>query len=111
MYDAMHTDKDAPQIEVDNAQLLEISVQDSMSSLLQGVSARDQQSGDLTDKVVVEGLQLINDSGLIEVSYAVADQSGNVAKVTREVKYTDYIGPKFTMTCPLILRSMRPLTS
>ena len=102
LYDARHTDREAPQIEINNTQLLQLSVQDSKSVLLQGVSALDEQDGDLTDKVVVEGMQLIDDSGLIEVSYAVADKSGNVAKATREAQYTDYDSPKFSLREPLI---------
>lgn len=101
-YDARHTDTQAPQIEINDTQLLQISVQDPKSVLLQGVSARDARDGDLTEKVVVEGVQLIDDSGLIEVDYAVSDKSGNVAKITREAQYTDYDSPKFTLTEPLI---------
>ena len=96
LYDACSTDTDVPQIEIDHTQLLKLSVQDPKSTLLQGVSAMDTRDGKLTDKVVVEGIQLINDEGLIEVGYAVADNSGNVAKATREVQYTDYDSPSGT---------------
>ena len=101
LYDARNTDADAPHITIDNAQL-QVSVQDAENGLLRGVSAADAQDGNLTDKVVVENIQLINDDGLIEVSYAVADSAGNVAKATREVQYTDYNSPRFTLSEPLI---------
>lgn len=102
LYDAVHTDTDAPQIKINDTQLLQISVQDPKSALLQGVSAVDEQDGDLTGRLVVESMQLINESGLIEVGYAVADSAGNVAKATREVQYTDYEKPKFSLSRPLV---------
>jgi hypothetical protein len=102
IYDALSTDREIPQIAIADAKILEISVHDPKSALLQGVAASDEQDGDLTERLVVEDVQLMDDSGLIEVSYAVADNSGNVAKATRQVKYTDYDSPKFILTEPLI---------
>lgn len=101
-YDAISTDSEIPLIEVDDTQLLQVSVRDPKNVLLRGVSARDDRDGELTDKIVIESIQLLNENGLIEVSYAVADNSGNVAQTTREAQYTDYSGPKFSLTKPLI---------
>jgi hypothetical protein len=69
---------------------------------LNGVSAKDNRDGDLSDKIVVEHMQLVDDSGRILVSYAVADSSGNVAKLQQEVRYSDYESPKFTLSEALI---------
>lgn len=101
-YDALHTDTDLPTITIDDTQLLQVSVQDPKIALLQGVTAQDKQDGALTEKLVVEYMQLVNRNGLIEVGYAVADNAGNVAKATREVKYTDYKSPKFSLDAPLV---------
>lgn len=101
-YDALRTDTTAPTISIDAAQMLQVSVQDPKSALLQGVTARDQRDGDVTEKLVVEGAQLIDKDGLLLVTYAVADTAGNVAKIDREVRYTDYESPRFTLAMPLI---------
>lgn len=101
-YDAWKTDIKAPEISISDAQMLEISVAAPKSALLQGVTAQDRRDGDVTGKLVVERMQLINADGLIEVGYAVADSSGNVAKAVRKVQYTDYEGPKFSLECPLV---------
>ena len=100
--DALRTDTDAPTISIDTAQILQVSVQDTQDTLLQGVTAQDQRDGDVSGKLVVEGVQLLDKDGLLEVTYAVADSSGNVAKATREVMYTDYESPKFSLSSPLI---------
>lgn len=103
-YDALRTDTDAPTITIDDTQVLQVSVQDPKSVLLQGVTAQDKQDGDISGKLVVESVQLIHKDGLIVVGYAVADSAGNVAKTSREVQYTDYESPKFSLSAPLIFR-------
>jgi hypothetical protein len=102
MYDAGRTDTVAPEITIDSTQLLRVSVSDPMEKLLRDVRASDDRDGDMTHKLVVESMQLIDESGLIEVSYAVADNAGNVEKVTREVLYTDYRSPRFSLSEALI---------
>lgn len=103
-YDALRTDTDAPTITMNDTQMLQVSVQDPKTVLLQGVTAHDQQDGDVTGKLVVESVQLVQKDGLIVVGYAVADSAGNVAKASREVQYTDYESPKFGLSAPLIFR-------
>lgn len=94
-------DTQAPTIQVDS-QALEASVQDSRSDLLRGVTAYDKVDGDVTDSIVVESVSLLDSDGTISVGYAAFDSAGNVAKVKREGKYTDYESPRFTLSAPLI---------
>lgn len=101
-YDAITTDVEAPEIFINDTQMLQISVQTPKAELLQNVTAVDRRDGDVTEKLVVESMHLMNADGLIEVGYAVADKSGNVAKATRMVQYTDYESPKFSLSAPLI---------
>ena len=101
-YDAIKSDVDAPEISINDTQTLQISVQTPKAELLQGVTAVDRHDGDVSDKLVVESMYLMDADGLIEVGYAVADKSGNVAKATRMVQYTDYESPKFSLSAPLI---------
>lgn len=104
-YDAMRTDTEAPAISIEQTDLLEVSVEDPKSFLLQGVTALDPQDGDVTGKLVVESVRLVDKDGLIEVVYAVADKAGNVAKVARNVRYMDYESPKFSLKAPLIFEA------
>lgn len=101
-YDAIKSDVDAPEISINDTQTLQISVQTPKAELLQGVTAVDRHDGDVSDKLVVESMYLMDADGLLEVGYAVADKSGNVAKATRMVQYTDYESPKFSLSVPLI---------
>lgn len=101
-YDAWKTDDRAPEISISDTQLLQISVQSPKTELLQGVKAQDRRDGDVSGKLVVERIQLLNRDGLMEVGYAVADGSGNVAKAVRKVQYTDYESPKFSLERPLV---------
>lgn len=104
-YDAMRTDTEAPAISIEQTDLLEVSVEDPKSFLLQGVTALDPQDGDVTGKLVVESVRLVDADGMIEVVYAVADKAGNVAKVARNVRYMDYESPKFSLKAPLIFEA------
>lgn len=97
--DRISTDTEKPEININGE--LEISVQDPKSALLQGVSARDKRDGDVTDSLVVESVKLMDSDGTVQVTYAAFDEAGNVAKAEREVRYTDYESPKFTLTAPL----------
>lgn len=90
-------DNSAPEISLEE-QLLQVSVEDPESALLQGVTARDKRDGDVTASIVVESKKLKNSDGLLSVTYAAFDAAGNVAKAEREVQLTDYHSPRFTLS-------------
>lgn len=95
------TDTTQPEITVDS-EVLEISVKDKESVLLEGVSAEDKKDGDLTDKVIVESVSKFIEPGVCTVTYAVADSDKHVAKQTRTLRYTDYTAPEFYMKRALV---------
>lgn len=99
--DRMTTDKTPPAITVDD-KLLQVSVLDGHGVLLEGVSAHDGEDGDVTDSLVVESVILSDESGMVTVTYAAFDRSGNVAKAQRQVQYTDYESPKFALNAALL---------
>lgn len=101
-FDAMRTDTEAPTISFDETQFLQLSAQAPKAELLQGVTATDRHDGDITQKLVVESVHLMDKDGTIAVCYAVSDHSGNVAKAERMARYTDYESPKFSLSRPLI---------
>ena len=99
-WDALRTDTDAPEIQVPQ-EVLELSVEEPRTALLQGITASDGKDGDVTASLVVESVTLLDTDGTISVSCAAFDRAGNVAKAVRTVRYTDYEGPRFTMIEPL----------
>ena len=102
VYDRSVTDTKAPVITAaDGATVPEISVADEQA-LLQGVTARDARDGDVTDSIIVEKVSSVGQDGEILVTYAAFDSSGNVGKFQRNMRYTDYIGPRFSLTQPLV---------
>lgn len=101
--DSLRSDNEAPTIHM-STQIPEISVEDPKNTLLQGITAKDNRDGDVTDSVVVEGLELLSSDGRLQVSYAAFDKAGNVAKSQREAKYVDYRRPRFTLEGPLLYR-------
>ena len=95
--DRFRTDHKAPEIQVQEMPLT-ISVQDSRDLLLQGISAVDNEDGDVTDSLIVESIRLLDAStGKISVNVAAFDQSGNVAKAVREATFSDYRSPRFSL--------------
>lgn len=102
-YNRVRTDNTAPKITIDQPeQIPEISVQDPQDAMLQGISAWDSRDGDVTDRMIVEKITKLDASGQVQVTYAAFDKSGNVAKAQRIFRYTDYEGPRFSLTAPLI---------
>ncbi|MDO4491741.1 MAG: DUF5011 domain-containing protein [Lachnospiraceae bacterium] len=90
----------APRISM-NENKIEISVEDPEEKILEGVSAADSNDGDVSDTLIVESMGQFLSPGRRNVTIAAFDSSSNVAKLPREVVYTDYTAPKFDMTAPL----------
>lgn len=84
-------------------EVLELSVKDSKTALLSGVTASDAQDGDLTANILVSGISKFTDiaTSTANVTYMVFDSDGNMGSFTRPIRYTDYTAPRFTLTEPL----------
>lgn len=78
------------------------SVSTPKEELLKGVSAFDQKDKDVTSEVVLEKMSGITNGGKRTITYAVSDSSYNVAEKERELIYSDYTPPRFSLTKPLI---------
>lgn len=96
-WDEDRTDAVSPEFTVAE-EMLELSVHDPESALLQGITAWDNRDGDVTGSILVESAYGITDGNCVTVTYAAFDAAGNVAKVQRSVRYTDYIAPRFTLS-------------
>lgn len=84
VYQKIMNDRQAPEIFIDG----EMVYQDGMQEeLLEGVTAKDEQDGDVTASLVVETVSPNAKSGTAVVIYAARDNSNNIAKASRVVEY------------------------
>lgn len=100
-WDRVRTDLVPPQITVAE-DTLEVSVYQDNTALLEGVTARDNRDGDVSGTLIVEHVGLVNSEGDATVRYAAFDRSGNVAKISRNIRFTDYESPRFGLSAPLL---------
>ena len=94
-------DKTPPTISCQEDELW-LSVSATQQQLLRGVSARDDRDGDLTDRIIVQGITPLLEGDVARVTYVVFDSSDNMASCQRTIHYTDYEEPHFFLTAPLI---------
>ncbi len=100
LIDKLTTDKIAPVIKADS-DAIEVTIDATEADLLAGMSATDNVDGDVTDMLVVTSKSKFIRKGTLRVNYAAFDQSRNVKTYSREVTYTDYVSPQFSLKAPL----------
>lgn len=93
-------DTRAPEIHVEES-VIEASVADGEDVLLAGVTAYDRTDGDVTDSVQVENISTFYGDRKRLVTYVAFDSDNNVARATRELRYTDYEAPRFVLEEPM----------
>ena len=86
-------------------EVLEVSIHDGEQALLTGVTARDKQDGDLTDRVMVGGVSKLIGGNRAKVTCMVFDSDDNMASLVRQVRYTDYRRPRISLRAPLVFAS------
>lgn len=99
-YAEITSDNKAPVLQCDSEELT-VSVNTTEEELLQGVTAEDDKSGDVTNTLVVESISTFAEGGKRIITYAAIDEKGNVGRIQRILKYTDYTVPTFDLTAPL----------
>lgn len=93
-------DREGPVITMESPRI-QMSVKDDVSHILNGVTAADQKDGDVSDTLVVESLSNFIEKGRRQATIAAFDENNHVTKVKREVIYTDYHSPHFSLESPL----------
>ena len=78
-----------------------ISVKDNEAALLKGITAADAKDGDVTSSIIVETVSPFTGTGHRIVNYAAFDSDNHVTHAKRELVYSDYTPPRFTMRKPL----------
>lgn len=97
----IRNDGSAPEIHTDR-EVLELSVSDPPEKLLEGLTAGDEEDGDLTDSIMVSGTSYFVEKGEATVTYVVFDSDNKSGTLRRDIHYTDYCSPEFFLTQPLV---------
>ena len=87
--------------------VLHVSI--SETDLLQGVTAYDNKSGDVTHTLVVENVSPLTEEGKRIITYAAMDEQNNLSRKNRDLVYTDYSPPVFSLSGPLSYREGSPV--
>lgn len=90
--------------------VLDIHTTDSESVLLQGVTAKDNQDGDISDQVIIGGISKLISSNTAKVTYLVFDSDDNMASHVRYIRYVDYHRPTFRISQPLVFSSTEEIS-
>ena len=80
---------------ISGAKDIQINLGDQFSALA-GVSASDNNDGNITSAIRVTGSVNVNKAGTYPVTYTVTDKSGNVSSVKRKVTVIDKVSPVFS---------------
>lgn len=94
----------APLITAEDDELL-ISCQYTKDDLLQGLSAYDEEDGNITGKILIGGFSDFTQPGVSSLEYAVYDQDGNVAVLNRKVVFSDYVHPRIKVLAPCVFKT------
>ena len=98
--ESMTSDASAPVITATDDSIT-VSVKSTEEELISGMRAFDNLNGDVTDTLVVVSRSKFISKGVIRVNYAAFDENNNVGTYSREVHFSDYTSPRYTITEPL----------
>lgn len=94
-------DPHVPEITSDR-EVLEIPCEYTQEQLTEGLTAADQEDGDLTSQIVAGSFSRFVEPGVCNLTYVVFDSANQPGSLTRQVKFTDYHSPRFTLAEPLV---------
>jgi len=100
IYEYRTSDSTPPVIRADT-DVLFLSVNSTQEDLLAGMSAYDNLDGDVTNTLVVVSKSKFISKGTQRVNYAAFDNNNNVGIYSRNVTYTDYVSPRFSVSQPM----------
>ncbi len=104
VHKTMATGGASPEIHFDQEEI-DVQTGTGDEALLEGVTATDQEDGDVTDSVMVEGISTFVEKDTVEVTYVAYDSQNHVSRAMRRVHYTDYTPPRFSMSGPMVFLS------
>lgn len=93
-------DQTGPEFQGERDPLM-ISVKDDDTALLNGITAFDAKDGDVTDSIIVEAISPFTGTGRRIIDYVAFDSDNHVTHTKRDLIYTDYTPPRFSMSGPM----------
>lgn len=93
-------DQTGPEFQGEREALM-ISVKDDDTALLNGIKAIDAKDGDVTDSIIVEAISPFTGTGRRIIDYVAFDSDNHVTHTKRDLIYTDYTPPRFSMSGPM----------
>ena len=100
IHEYLTSDYTAPVI-ASQSDTMQVSVSVTDQELLAGMTATDNLDGDVTDSLVVVSKSKFIARATRHITYAAFDKNNNVGTYTRNLVYTDYHSPRFSMSEPL----------
>ena len=95
------TTDSTPPVITSESDTVTVSVAAEESELLAGLTAADDEDGDLTGEIMISSMSNFTEPGKRTISYVVFDASNNASTLTRNLEYTDYTAPQIKLTQPL----------
>lgn len=95
------TTDSTPPVITSESDTVTVSVAAEESELLAGLTATDDEDGDLTGEIMISSMSNFTEPGKRTVSYVVFDASNNASTLRRNLEYTDYTAPQIKLTQPL----------
>lgn len=95
------TTDSTPPVITSESDTVTVSVAAEESELFAGLTATDDEDGDLTGEIMISSMSNFTEPGKRTVSYVVFDASNNASTLTRNLEYTDYTAPQIKLTQPL----------
>ena len=92
-------DRNPPVISFESEEL-SLTMDAGDEALLEGVIAKDKESGDLTDRIQIASRSKIM-SGKRIITYIVFDDANQLGTAQRVIRYSDYKPPRFSLKEPL----------
>lgn len=92
----------APPTIVSSLDAIEIPCNYTNEQIMQGLTASGEKDGDLTDQIMVGNISRFKEKGVSTVTYVVFDSDNQPSTYQRQVTFTDYRSPEFTLQIPLV---------
>lgn len=96
-----NADPNRPQL-VSETERIVVPCDYTEEDIMEGLSAHDEEDGDLTGEILLGGLSRFTTPGICRATYVVFDSANQSAVLTREVEFEDYRSPRFTLSAPLV---------
>lgn len=103
-----NVDLEPPRIQFEQ-DVIHCSISADIAELKAGVTATDNVDGDLTEKIMISGIQIKKEDFTtekeFEITYVVFDSSNNMTAESRTLFYDDYHSPRFVLREPMLFES------